>query len=188
VADEQPVIKPASLPISPVGPLVSEKFTMLVDLGIVTVPDDYSPFNRLRIFHHQNPKRFHYYNDFLTDKNFSNPSRVLKPGDKLHVCAFQQVAEGTTTSEERLAFLAGQKAVYTGAQGASLVFDQKYDQLPIGKSYVSFDEKEHLWVNARGQRKVPEIGVPAAGKIGLGLGDFEGKWDRDRTILCFTEI
>ena len=87
-------------PTAPAEP--TEKFALFVDLGIITVPDDYVHDNRLTTFGKQNRKKFYSYNDEITDRNFPNPTRVLKPGDKLRVRAFKQIVGGSTTSEERI--------------------------------------------------------------------------------------
>lgn len=150
----------------------TEKFALLVDLGIITVPDDYDHSTALDKFMKKNRKKFNGINDNITDANFPNPTRVLKPGDKLHVRAFKQVVGGTTTSEERMAFSATQKAIHTGAQGASLVFDQKRDQLPKGKWYASFDEKDRLRTDADGYRRVPFVLCRSDGDFIFGLGRF----------------
>lgn len=172
-------------PTAPAEP--TEKFALLVDLGIITVPDDYVHEKQLTTFGKQNHKKFHSYNDEITDKNFPNPTRVLKPGDKLRVRAFKQVVGGTTTSEERMAFLATQKAIHTGAQGASLVFDQKRDQLPKGKWYASFDEKYRLWANAGGYHGVPHVFCYLDGDFVFRLSAFGSVWDGGHALLCFTD-
>ena len=182
--------KPSTKPVSSTEP--TEKFALLVDLGIITVPDDYDHATCLAKFHakHQGGKNksFYYYNDNITDKNFPNPTRILKPGDKLRVRAFKQIVGGSTTSEERLAFLATQKAIYTGAQGASLVFEQKRDQLPKGKWYASFDEKEALWSDAGGGHGVPCVDRHSDGGFWFNLGRFESDWDDDHCLLCFCDL
>lgn len=98
-------------------PEPTEKFDLLVDLGSITVPDDYDHATQLDKFMKKNRKKFYGINDNITDVNFPNPTRVLKPGDKLRVRAFKQVVGGTTTSEERMVFLATQKAIHTGGTG-----------------------------------------------------------------------
>jgi len=165
----------------------TEKFALLVDLGIITVPDDYVHDKRLTKFGKQNRKKF-YYSDEITDKNFPNPTRVLKPGDKLRVRAFKQIVPGTTTSEERMAFLATEKAIHTGAQGASLVFDQKRDQLPKGKWYTSFDEKDRLWADAGGNPEVPYVNCRSDGAFEFNLGGFENVWSDASAFLCFCDV
>ncbi len=166
----------------------AEKFALLVDLGIITVPDDYDHASWLKTFGKQNRNKFYYYRDEITDKNFPNPTRVLKPGDKLRVRAFKQVVGGTTTSEDRMAFLATKKAIHTGAQGASLVFDQKRDQLPKGKWYASFDEKDRLWADAGGRRRVPYVHCGSDGVFKFDLGSFERVWCDGSAFLCFGDV
>lgn len=172
-------------PTAPAEP--TKKFALFADLGIIRVPDDYNHATRLKTFYRQNRKKLCYYNDDITDKNFPNPTRVLKPGEKFRVRAFKQVVGGTTTSEERMAFLATQKAIHVGAQGASLVFDQKRDQLPKGKLYASFDEKDRLWEDADGNHVVPCVPCPSVDGFGFLLGLFELVWHDGIAFLCFCD-
>lgn len=165
----------------------AEKFSLLADLGTITVPDDYVHENRLATFRNQNSKKFYYYNDNITDANFPNPSRILKPGDKLRVRVFQQIVRGNTSSEERMAFLATQNAIHLGAQGASIVFEQKRDQLPKGRWYTSFDEKERLWKDSDGNRRVPLVHADSDGDFEFDLGCFEGDWNDDYAFFCFCD-
>ncbi len=174
---------PKPVPVEP-----AEKFALLVDLGIITVPNDYDHATRLDKFMKKNRKKFCDINDNITDANFPNPTRILKPGDKLRVRAFKQVVGGTTTSEERMTFLATQKAIHTGAQGASLVFDQKRDQLPKGKWYASFDEKDRLWADADGYHRVPSVYCDSDGDFEFILGDFELVWYGVDAFLCFCDV
>ena len=175
-------------PLAPLPAEPTEKFALLVDLGIITVPDDYVHEKRLGTFSQQDRKKFYYYNDEITDKNFPNPTRVLKPGNKLRVCAFKQVGDGTTTSEDRMAFLATQKATHTSAQGASLVFDQKRDQLPKGRCYASFDEPDRLWVDAGNNHKVPRVYCYPDGDFKFCLDSFEDVWINEDAFLCFCDV
>lgn len=172
----------------PTAPAKSiEKFTLLVDLGVITVPDDYEHGTALDIFMEKNRKKFYGVNDNITDANFSNPSRILKPGDKLWVRAFKQVVSGTTTSEERMAFLVTQNAILTGAQGASLVFEQKRDQLHKGFWYASFDEKDRLWEDTDRYHRVPAVYANSDGDWRWGLGRFEDVWGGSHAFLCFCD-
>ncbi|MFA6295402.1 MAG: hypothetical protein WC666_03185 [Candidatus Paceibacterota bacterium] len=173
-------------PIVPAEP--TKKFALLVDLGIITVPDDYVHEKRLTTFGEQNRNKFDYYDGDITDKNFLNPTRILKPGDKLHVRVFKQIVGGETTSKERMAFLATQKAIHTGAQGASLVFGQKRDQLPKGRWYASFDEKDRLWTDARGNHRVPGVICYPGDDFGFGLNSFESIWRTEDAFLCFSDL
>lgn len=164
-----------------------KKFALLADLGIITVPEGYDHATQLSSFQKKNRKKFYYYNEDITDTHFSNPSRILKPGDKLRVRAFRQIVSSTTMSEERMAFLATHKAVHTGAQGITLVFEQKRNELPKGYWYASFDEKERLWEDAVGNHGVPYVGADSDGDFSLGLGDFGDVWDDDDAFLCLCD-
>src|SRR3989344_121874 len=168
----------------------TEKFALLVDLGIITVPDNYDHTTSLKSFMERNREKFCRADKNITDQNFSNPTCILKPGDKLHVRVFKQIVEGITTSEERMAFLVMQKAVYVGAQGASLVFEQKRDQLPKGMWYTSFDKKERLYMESSGYHMVSRIGTYLSNDddFSFRLGNFEGALSLGDAFLCFSEL
>lgn len=170
------------------GEVPTEKFSLLADFGTITVPADYDHATQLVSFRKKNYRKFYYYNDAITDAHFPNPTRILKPGDKLWVRAFKQAIGGTTTSEERLAFLATKKAVHTGAQGASLVFEQRCNQFPKGYWYTSFDEKDHLWEDANGYHGVPGMGAHSGGGFDFGLGTLEYICYGDSVLLCFCDV
>jgi hypothetical protein len=166
----------------------TDKFALLADLGIITMPEDYVHPTVLDTFMKENRPKFYSVNENITDANFGNPTRILKPGDKLRVRAHKQIVSGTTTSEERMAFLATQKAIYTGAQGLSIVFNQKRNQLPKGFWYSSFDEKERLWEDARGFHRVPHVYADSDGDFIWDLGSFEVVWNDDRAFLSFCDV
>ena len=165
-----------------------KKFALLVDIGIITVPDEYDHASRLTTFGKQNCKKFYYYDDNITDKNFPNPTRILMPGDKLRVRAFQQVVGGTTTSEERMALLTIQKAIHTGAQGASIIFDQKRYQLPKDKWYASFDEPDRLWKYAASGPGIARLHRHSGGDFEFDISHFERVWSGVNAFLCFCDI
>lgn len=169
------------------GFVIPDKFALLADLGTIVVPEDYDHATCLAKFHEENKAKFAYYSEALTDANFPKPSRILKPGDRLRVRAWKQVVPGTTTSEERLAFLAKQKSVHTGAQGATLVFRERRDQLPKGFWYASFDEKKALWKDAVGYPRVPEVDANSHGGFNFFLGNFELVWDDSNAFLSFCD-
>lgn len=168
-------------------PTVSEKFSLLVDLGTIIVPDDYVHETQLASFREENHKRFIYYNDNITDKNFPNPSRILKPGDRLRVRIFKQSVSGITTTKERMEFMEKLGAVYTGVQGVSLVFDQKRDLLPRDFWCVSYDHAGHLWKDADGNRRVPGVRAGTDGVFEFCLGDFAGAWSSDYCVAVFCD-
>lgn len=165
--------------------VVGEKFALLADFGIITVPDDYVHGKELGSL---NQKDFYYFSPDIKDKNFPNPSHILKPGDKLWVRAFKQISSGNTTSVGRMEFLSKQNAIHTGAQGASLVYKQKRTRLPKGYAFCSFDEKECLWEDADGRYRVPSVRTDSDGEFKFGLGDFELGWGPDGAVLLFCDV
>src|SRR3989338_7937561 len=159
------------------------KFALLADLGTIVVTADYDHATLLASFREQNEKPFYCYDEAITDQHFAKPSRVLKPGDGLQVQAYKQVV-ASTSSEQRLAFLDSQHAVYTGAQGATRVWAQKSSQLPKGFWYCSFDRKERLWKDAGGIHRVPFVYAYSGGGFGFQLGGFEDSWADYSVLLC----
>ncbi len=170
-----------------VEPEQKAKFGFVKDLGVVVVPKGYKHPTALGSFKEEDYKKFNYYNDNITDEHFPNPTRILKPGDRLRVKIFEQTVSGSTTSEERLAFLKSQKAILVGAQGSSLVFKQKRNQLPKGFWYASFDEKERLWEDSDGGHRVPSVYANSDGGFWFDLGYFEYTWGEIFRLLCFCE-
>jgi len=167
--------KPAAKPETPPEP--TKKFALLKDLGIMVVPADYVHGKQLARFNKEYGAELYDFNKAITDGNFPHPSRILKPGDRLHVYAYHQIVGGTTTSDERMAYLAEQKHdVYTGAQGATLVYKQKKDELPKGKWYASFDKPENLYEDSDRNHRVPDVNAGSGGGFKLDLGYFESVW------------
>lgn len=167
----------------------TEKFGLLDDLGVITVPDNYVHGTCLSTFFEENGEMFYNYNKNITDANFPNPSRILKPGDRLRVRVFHQIVPGSTTSKERMDFLEKQEGnVYTGAQGATLVFEQKRDQLPKGKWYASFDEAGHLWEDSDYCHRVPRVSANSDGVFDVFLGYLENDWDDSNAFLSFSDF
>lgn len=149
-----------------------EKFEVLVDLGVITVPDDYM------------------INPVFCGMNFSNPSRVLKPGDKLRVEACRQIVPGTTTSKERMAYLERCEGgnVYLGAQGIELVIEQKIGQLPRDYWYGSFDREENLPEDSGGRRRVPFVSVHSDGDWNRNLGYLGNDWTDDSAFFRLSDF
>ena len=162
------------------------KFALLTDLGTIVVPADYDHTKALAKFAKANKKKCCYFNPTLTDANFSNPTRVLKAGDRLRVRAFEQIVSGMTSSADRMDFLRTQQAVFTGAQGMALVFEQLRTKLPKGKWYASLDEKRRLPV-VDGYRGVPDVRAFNDGNFYVDLGEFGLPWMRSNTLLCFSD-
>ena len=168
-------------------PAEPEKFALLADLGVIVVPEGYDHATYLASFKEANRKKFHYYNDDISDANFPNPSRILKAGDRLRVRAFHQTARGETSSAERMDFLRDQQAVFTGVQGAALVFEQKRSELPKGKWYASFDEADRLYEDTDLPRRVPLVVAYRHGDFRFDLGYLGSPWNQNNAFLCFCD-
>ena len=164
--------------------MLTGKFELLKELGTIKVPAGYEHRNHLSVFRKKYRRRFWYYDKDIIDRNFMFPSRVLRPGDELRVIAFQQIVPVTTSSQERVAFLATEKSVFPGAQGISLVFEQMKDHLPKGMWYSSFDEGP--WVRGDTARYgVPCLAALAAGSFDFDLGAYNREWEEGHAFLCY---
>ena len=175
--------------ISPPKPK-PDKFELLTTFEI-TVPADYNHATRLDTFRavHQNEesKEFYFYNDAITDTNYAGKATTkLTAGRKFLVKAFG--IKKTVSLLDCLAKVKAESGVLTGAQGASLVYEQRKDELPKGKYYVSFDEKDALWQGPDGNHRVPNLFAYSGGDFGFALDYFGRDWDSADVLLCFCDL
>src|SRR3989344_4716273 len=154
---------------------VDDRFKLVNTFEIV-VPEGYDHGKRLDSFDKEHRKAFYYYNDAITDKNYAKATTKLEPGP-LKVKVFQ--IKETVTSEDCMAKLRSEKAILVGAQGASLVWEQKKEELPVNRWSASFDEKDALWKDADGYHGVPGVGRNSDGDFKFNLGNFENDWNDD---------
>lgn len=161
-----------------------DRFTLVTSFNIV-VPKNYDHATRLDSFKRKHGREFYCYNDAITDSNFGKATTQLVPGRKMTVKVFKITRQ--VTSEGCLSFLKKQNAVLVGAQGASLAYEQGKNQLLKGYWYVSFDEKNALWKDAVGYRRVPYVLANSDGVFEFLLGNFEGLWFVDACLLCFRD-
>ncbi len=166
------------------GAQVDDRFELVNTFEIV-VPEGYNHSKRLDSFGTEHRKAFYYYNDAITDKNYAKATTKLEPGRKLKVKVFQ--IKETVTSEDCLAHLRSQKAILVGAQGASLAWEQKKEELPVNRWSASFDEKNALWKDADGNHGVPFVLRDSDGAFEFILGDFGLAWYGHRCLLCFCD-
>ncbi len=150
-----------------------------------TVPTDYDHATQLATFAKAHKKGFYYYNDDITDTNFAKATNKLVPGKTYTVKIFG--IKQTFQSQDGLDLIASQKGILAGAQGASLVYQLAKDELPKGKWYISFDEKNALWVDSDGFHRVPYVGRSSDGGFGFYLGYFGNEWGSDDCVLCFCD-
>ncbi|OGZ05884.1 MAG: hypothetical protein A2845_03720 [Candidatus Lloydbacteria bacterium RIFCSPHIGHO2_01_FULL_49_22] len=165
----------------------SSHFTLMKTIDIV-VPDDYVHATQLATFKRENLNGFYAYDPSIIDANFTNVTTSLVPGRKFRVQVFRPPTSGVTTSEEWLAFLKSQKAVLVGAQGLSLVYAAKREELPKHYVCVSLDEKGAFWKDASGHHRVPYLYGDLSGNFGLYLGIFDHGWTDKCCLLCFCDL
>lgn len=165
---------------------VNPRFQLATTFDIA-VPADYNHATRLDTFKRKYGKKFCYYNNDITDSNFSRATTQLAPGQQLKVKVFQ-ITE-TVTSEDCLAFLRSQNAILVGAQGATLTYEQGKNQLSKGRWHASFDEKDALWQDAYGYHRVPIVRALSLSDLvfEFGLGNFERDWFVGSCLLCFCD-
>jgi hypothetical protein len=161
-----------------------DRFDYLKTIDLV-VPGDYNHATRLALFREEKYKNFCGYNDDITDKNYAGVTSRLVAGQKGKVKIFQ-IKKGVSSSD-CLKKLKEEKAILVGAQGASLVWELKKEKLPVGKWSVSFDEKEALWQDGNGRRRVPSI-RRGSNDWYFNLGNFENGWFDDYCLLCFCDF
>jgi hypothetical protein len=160
----------------------SEKFVLLCYLGTIEIPATWS----LDVFRKASEKGFYYYNPDLTEANHPTPKWAA--GKRYSVRAVKQIAEGTTTSLERLEFLESQGAIYLGAQGAAMVYQEKRKLLPKSKWYTSFTEGDLARVRDGLDGGVPSVNASSDGDFGFNLGNLAKSWNQDSAFLCFCEL
>lgn len=125
----------------------------------VTVPDDYDHATQLATFREKNYEKFHEYNNQITDENFAKVTTKLVPGRKYAVKIFGINPGEIAGSDECLAKYREEKALFVGAQGASVVWQENRKDLPKDKWYVSFDEKKALYKVTYDRLRVPRVGA-----------------------------
>lgn len=176
--------------------LPENKFEFTLDLGIMAVPAGYRHENCLALFHKEHPRWF---DEEISQRHFTQPTRVLKSGDKLWVRVVRQLVD-KTTYKERMAFLIRHKGILVGAQGAALVLEQKRSLLPVGPVYLSFDERDRLaLVMPRnfdvssecrangGYTYVPGVYKSSPAGVYLGLHPSWCDFEKSHAFLCFCD-
>ncbi len=165
-------------------PIVDERFEFVKEFKL-TVPTDYDHATQLATFSEKYKKGFYSYNENITDNNFAKATNKLVPGKTYTVKIFG--IKQTIQSQDGLGLIASQKGILAGAQGASLVYQLAKDELPKGKWYISFDEKDALWVDSDGGHRVPGVDHDSGGDFGFDLGSLGGGWTPVICVLCFCD-
>lgn len=163
---------------------IDPRFSFLKSFNL-TIPLDYAPATRLDTFKEKHREEFKYgYNDNITDKNFSNVSHQLIPG-KTYLVKFYGITK-RVSSEDCLAVYKVNKAYYTGAQGASVLYEYTKGGFIKGKWHCSFDEKDKLPI-VGDCRRVPIVYALSDGDFGFLLGGFGYDWDVDFVLVLFCD-
>lgn len=163
---------------------MKEKFELFRELGEFTIPGNYAFETEISSLYH---KDFCDFNINLTDANYSKSSHVLKPGDKISINVFKQIASEKTTFEERLDFLRNQPGnIFIGGKGIPLVFKYKSDMLLKGYHYFSFDEKEKLFETSKGDFGLPFLEADSEGDFSVWICSYKEKFNKKCLLLCFS--
>lgn len=164
--------------------VLDERFVLINSFDLV-VPEGYDHATRLDVFSKEHRKEFYCYNNAIIDENFAKATTKLVPGRKFKIKVFQ--IKQHVSSENCIGFLKSQKAILTGAQGASLAYELAKNQLPVSRWSLSFDEKEALWGDSNNYHRVPYVLRYSDGDYDFNLGDFEPGWSDGYCLLCFCD-
>jgi hypothetical protein len=162
-----------------------EKFSLMLEFKI-TIPMDYQHGGHLNKFYKNNKEKFYFYNNDITDEKFGKVSHQLIPGKTYLVKIWMINKDMIASSQEILALLKANKVYLTGAQGASMLWQEKRDHLPKGKWHISMDAKENLPV-ADGYTLVPDICCYSGGVFRFFLDYFEDDWSGGYCVIGFCE-
>ncbi len=162
-------------------PSIDPRFEFVKEFQ-VTVPKDYNHGTQLGTL---KKEEFYYFNDAITDRNFRNATQKLVPGKTYTAKLFS--IKKTVTSLDCLGLYKAVGAILTGAQGMSLVYQLKKDELPKGKWTVSFDQKDALWQGSDGDHRVPYVYADSGGDFWFSLGFFGDGWPSDFVVLCLCD-
>ncbi len=151
--------------------------------GAFTVPIDYDHDTQIDVFGVRTRKlqSTHYYDKELTSKNFAKTTNRLEPG-KTYAIKMFPVLE-IVQSEDCLAFLRENNAIFAGAQGLTALQDDQPDVFPTGRYGISFGKKD-----ADGDRWVPSVRRDSDGDWWFRLGYLRNCWGSDYVLVCFCEL
>jgi hypothetical protein len=168
--------------------MVDQRFGPAIKEFEFTVPADYKHESQLDTFAKKTKKlkTTYYFNDELTSSNFAKATNKLEPGKTYKVKIFPILSQ--VSSEDCMTFLGKQNAILVGGQGITLLQDHKADEFPVGKYTVSFDQKDALWIDSDGDRRVPHVGRGSDGDWEFYLGYFEVGWHDAHCLLCFCDL
>lgn len=121
----------------------------------------------------------YYQNSNLTSENFPKPKTIRTENWKV------LTMPKSFSSEEALAEM--KKHGCSPMNVWEMVEWVKAGHIEKGKWYVAMDEKDNLWKDSGGDRRVPYVLADSDGGFGFGLGRFGVDWDSDDCLLCFCD-
>lgn len=164
--------------------LVNDPFE-LINIFEIVVPEDYEHENCLDSFMSEYRTELGCISS-IKDKYHTKVSTKLEPGRKFKVKVFQ--IKMRVTSENCLAYLRRQKAIFVGAQGMTLVWKQKKKELPVEKFSVALEEKESLWKDAHGYHDVTYIYRRSNSDFSFNTKLLEPDLYNEHCLICFCDV
>jgi hypothetical protein len=163
-------------------------FSLLWDLQL-TVPENYNHSNQLASFSKKIRGSLYVLDPKINDLNFSKATTILEPKRKLIVKLFLLREKMWLNSSFCLELLHKEKAIFTGAQGASLVLEFLGNELPACKSFISLDEKNALY-QCQNESSAPDCMLPRIKRESKNSWSFlTQKFNhpirRKQGVLCF---
>ncbi len=153
----------------------------------LTVPKDYDHRTQLARFREKHGKEFSFFNENITDENFSRVTDALVPGRTYLAKVFGINQGKVVSSEDNIALYESQNALLTGAQGLSVAYEQARGQFPVSRWLVSMDREQALWEDSSGARRVPAVYRCRGGYWYADLGPFEFDWSDYFCLFCLCD-
>lgn len=166
----------------------SSSFKLLATYEI-TVPENYDHATQLASFRKEYLGIFDVCEKQMSDKNFARVTDKLGPGKTYKVEIFRTI--NAVYPEDELAFLKKQKALLVGAQGLSLFWQLKKQELSVllrpGMEIISVDERDAL-IKLDNDVGQPSISHEPNGEWFFYAADDDWSWADGICIVSFHEL
>jgi hypothetical protein len=165
---------------------VDSRFKQLKSF-IITVPDDYDHDTQISTSEgRRSNENFYLYCGGIKDENYSKTTDRLVPGKSYEV---KLLKINEVMPEDCLTFLINKKAMLVGAQGLSLVWYLKKDELPKDrKKIISLDNKDALWSETGRWHMIPLVRWESAYFWCFDTDVFEASGYYGHYLLCVHEV
>lgn len=148
------------------------------------VPITYSHSKQLAHFLQKHKEEFYCLHSDINDMSCSKVTHTLKAGEVYTIRLFS--VREPITSDDCLAFMKSQGALFVGAQGISLVWQMAKTKLPMDKRLISFDEAEKLWKDQFGNPSLPFMYQHTADLWQFSLQSFYDRLYYRHVLICFS--